>query len=195
MALGEKREKVSTTQDVETPEQMQAFQVYYAMGSDRGYRGLAKKIGVHATTIARWAKKFNWQERVKQTDALVTEDVVQQTARATIQAKEQSKMINQLLKDRFHDEVREGKIKIRHIKDYIDLDKHDLLVRGEATERHESVNVEIKGYVKDMLEIMGKRVAALPEREVIEVKASIMEGEDDGDGDQDTEEAQDAEGE
>jgi hypothetical protein len=57
------------------------------------------------------------------------------------------------------------------------------------------VNVEIKGYVKDMLEIMGKRVAALPEREVIEVKASIMEGEDDGDGDQDTEEAQDAEGE
>lgn len=161
----------------ETPEQLQAFQIYYNMGPDRSYRKLGEKVGKHYNTIMKWAKKFKWKQRIDEIDNAVSKDVVESTARATILAKEQSKMLHQMLKDRFYDEVAQGDVKIRSIREYIDIDKHDLLVRGEATERRESVNVELKGKVKDMLSMMGQKVAKLPEAEIQEVRESLMDGE------------------
>jgi len=142
----------------ETPEQAKAYQMYYALGAERSYGRVAERLGVHVNTVKAWGARFGWGKRVEETDLLVTGDVVEVTARATVKAKEQSREINQILKDRFHEKVKKDEVEIRTIRDYIEIDKHDLLVRGEATERRESVSLELKGHVRDILNSIGKRV-------------------------------------
>ena len=157
----------------ERPEEAEAFRLYYEMGSKRSRERVAEMVGVHPNTIKNWSKRHDWNERVKVLDEQTSTVILTETARATAVMKEQTKMIAQELKDEFFERVKNGDIKLKGVRDFIDIDKHDLLVRGEATERHESVRVELKGHVRDMLEIMGKKVAAMPNEDFIDVKFSI----------------------
>jgi len=142
----------------ESPEQAQAFQVYYAMGSDRSYDKVGQALGKHINTIKKWSKKFGWQERIATTNGIVVSGMNESLVKKTLETKEQSKMISQMLRDNFQKDVEAGEIKVRSINDFVAIDKHDLLVRGEATERKEVRSVEIKGEVKDILAYIGKKV-------------------------------------
>lgn len=157
----------------ETPEQAQAFQVYYAMGSERSYDKVAKKLNKHRNTILGWGKKFKWRERIDTTNSIVVSGMDESLAKATIDTKEQSKMISQMLRDQFQEAVAKGDITIRNVHDFVTVDKHDLLVRGEATERKEVRSVEIRGEAKDILAYIGKRVGDMGEDEEIEIIDSV----------------------
>ena len=41
-----------------------AFDIYYAMGATRGYKGLAQRFGVSKRSIVKVATKEKWQERI-----------------------------------------------------------------------------------------------------------------------------------
>lgn len=172
----------TVTRDHERPEEAEAFSIYYGLGSKRSYEKTAEAVGVHPNTIKKWCGKNGWHERVKMLDEQATSVILTETARQTAVMKEQTKLIAQELKDEFFERVKNGEIKIKGIRDFIDIDRHDLLVRGEATERHESVQVELKGHVRDMLEIMGRKVAVMDDADVIEVKSSIVGTVEESDG-------------
>jgi len=53
---------------VEKPKNIEAFEHYYISGDKRSYKSTASRFNVAKKTIERWAKEFNWQERVKLRD-------------------------------------------------------------------------------------------------------------------------------
>jgi len=53
---------------VEKPNHISAFEHYYISGDKRSYKSTASRFNVAKKTIERWAKEFNWQERVKLRD-------------------------------------------------------------------------------------------------------------------------------
>lgn len=83
-----------------------------------------------------------------------------------------SRKINQALKAGFFEEVKRGSARIKNIKEYIELDKHDMLLRGEATERKEVFTLSLSGQAKDLLEQIGRKIALEEDRD-IEAEAEL----------------------
>jgi len=49
----------------ETLRHREAFEYYYVLGNDRSYPQVASKFTVSLTSVKKWAKEFNWQQRVQ----------------------------------------------------------------------------------------------------------------------------------
>lgn len=49
---------------VEFPVQTEAFEHYWELQENRSYAAVARKFGVSQPTIAEWAKKFDWKNRI-----------------------------------------------------------------------------------------------------------------------------------
>ena len=120
---------------------------------------------------------FNWADRVAELDKAQVVATHKALVRNTIESKMQTMEINQKLKDDFARMVNEGKVRIRTIKDYISVDRHDLLVRGEPTERTESTNIELKGQVKNLLAMIGSRIAESGDEQIKALLAEFTDGE------------------
>ena len=161
----------------ETPLAAQAFKVYYELGDKRTLRAVAEKLNISTTTVKRYSNMFNWADRVKELDRAQVEATHKALVRNTIESKMQTMEINQKLKDDFARMVNEGKVRIRTIKDYISVDRHDLLVRGEPTERTESTNIELKGQVKNLLAMIGSRIAESGDEQIKALLAEFTDGE------------------
>ena len=161
----------------ETPLAAQAFKIYYELGDKRTLRAVAEKLNISTTTVKRYSNMFNWADRVKELDRAQVEATHKALVRNTIESKMQTMEINQKLKDDFARMVNEGKVRIRTIKDYISVDRHDLLVRGEPTERTESTNIELKGQVKNLLAMIGSRIAESGDEQIKALLAEFTDGE------------------
>lgn len=72
---------------VETKRHGDAFDEYYAMGSKRSYASLADHLNVTDRTIKRWAKEFNWQERIVQRDYEINRKTEEKTNKAIVNTK------------------------------------------------------------------------------------------------------------
>ena len=161
----------------ETPLAAQAFKTYYELGDKRTLRAVAEKLNISITTVHRYSRMFNWAGRVAELDKAQVEATHKALVRNTIESKMQTMEINQKLKDDFARMVNEGKVRIRTIKDYISVDRHDLLVRGEPTERTESTNIELKGQVKNLLAMIGSRIAESGDEQIKALLAEFTDGE------------------
>lgn len=161
----------------ETPLAAQAFKTYYELGDKRTLSAVAKKLNISITTVKRYSNMFNWADRVAELDKAQVEATHKALVRNTIESKMQTMEINQKLKDDFARMVNEGKVRIRTIKDYISVDRHDLLVRGEPTERTESTNIELKGQVKNLLAMIGSRIAESGDEQIRALLAEFTDGE------------------
>jgi len=53
----------------EGPKQIEAFEVYYALGKDRSVAAASAKTGYPLGSVSRWARSFKWRERVTKMDA------------------------------------------------------------------------------------------------------------------------------
>ncbi len=51
---------------VETPKALEAFEQYWALGSERSLRALADATGIQLSQLGDWSRKFDWQYRVLQ---------------------------------------------------------------------------------------------------------------------------------
>lgn len=58
---------------VERQRQFHAYEVYRDLGHGRSRRQVAKLVEASAVTVCKWAKLYNWDERVAQHGALIEE--------------------------------------------------------------------------------------------------------------------------
>lgn len=157
---------------VETKRHGDAFDYYYSLGIDRSYPAVASKFTVSRTSVKKWAKAFNWRERVIQRDVEINRKTEQKTNKAIVNTKadyraeiakdlkslkELRKGFSKLLTDA-KKAVKDGKIIINDVneldrvastlKKLHDLDKDyvnlDLKLIGEDVPDRSDLNIKLE---------------------------------------------------
>jgi len=150
---------------VETKRHGDAFDYYYSLGEGRSCQQVAIKLSVSRTSVQKWKKAFNWDERVIQRDLEINKRVEEKTNNAIANTKADYRA---LIKERLAEDValdgysvaligkakeliESGEMKLVSVRDFvevakvhqgstakkIDLMKADLLLMGEADSRVE----------------------------------------------------------
>jgi hypothetical protein len=157
----------------ETLRHKEAFEYYYILGDKRSYPQVASKFTVSRTSIKKWSKAFNWQERVEQRDieigkgleAKTNENVVNTKADYRAEIKVQFSifkfMLNKLIEKFKNNEPLEIK-NLDNLKIVVDsyekLIRLDLTLIGEA-----SIIEEIE--LKDAKEKLFSKINSIIARE------------------------------
>ena len=135
-----------------------AFEYYYALGADRSYAEVGKRIGVSGNSVGLWSLSFRWEERIAQRDKLVSELLAQKAVEDEAQSKANALKICRAVQMRFAEALELGKVNIE-TGDFEKAVKLELLLRGRADSRSEVIMGPTFDKLIDML-------AAVIEREV-----------------------------
>lgn len=134
----------------ETLKHKEIFEYYYVLGAKRSFKLLQSRYKVTKTSIGRWSKAFNWQERIEQRDiengkkitAKTDKVVVHSKAEYRTEIKVQLSIIKTILNKVIAEFKDENIIAVTNtdglrniINSYEKLCKLDLLLMGEATDR------------------------------------------------------------
>jgi len=142
-----------------------AFDYYYGLGDDRTSQMVANRFSVSRRSVEVWKKEFNWQERIQQRDIENAKRIEKKTDNTIVNAKADYRFwIKKRLKEieteynylsrvygTAKEKIEKGEIEVGSIKDLTDLSrvmqgvdkerrefvKLDMLLIGEATDRHE----------------------------------------------------------
>lgn len=122
-------------QNVGSAEQIEAFELYYSLGSERSLQLVADKLGRNKRTVQGWSSKYKWDNRVAQRALEVAKQAgIEELHRETLAMRtEYRKVIDTLIEQACKD-IQEGKLQIESIKDFERLVKLDLFLMGEPTE-------------------------------------------------------------
>ncbi len=120
---------------VESAEQVEAFELYYSLGSERSLQLVADKLGRNTRTVLGWSSKYNWDNRVAQRALEVAKQAgLEELHRETLAIRaEYRKRMDALLEQAYKD-IQKGKLQIESIEDLEIVVKLDLLLMGEPTE-------------------------------------------------------------
>ena len=120
---------------VESAEQLEAFELYYSLGSERNLQLVADKLGRSKRTVWGWSSKYNWDNRVTQRALeLAKQTGLEELHRETLSIRaEYRKQMDALLEQAYKD-IQEGKLQIESIEDLEIVVMLDLLLMGEPTE-------------------------------------------------------------
>lgn len=122
-------------QRVESVEQIEAFDLYYSLGSERSLQIVADKLGRSKRTVMGWCKKYNWDNRVIQRALEVAKQAgVEELHKETLAIRTEYRNSVNTLIEQFCKDIQEGKIKIESVEDFERLVKLDLFLMGEPTE-------------------------------------------------------------
>lgn len=125
----------------EDTRQLEAFESYYAMGDKRSYRNLAQQYNVSVTTINKWAKKFNWLERIEQRNLVVAKKMESKAIQTVVDMKVKYRQSIQYMFAEMLKEMQKGEKgtfpRIETMADFEKLIKIDMLLMGENTEKVE----------------------------------------------------------
>jgi len=138
---------------METLREKQAFEFYYKQGNERSYMSTARQFNVTKRTVARWAKKHGWQEKVQLRDQNNAKELEKRTDKSVVDQKAELLTVIRYAifgKDQFADRLRKGEIKAKDMFEFNVLFKNMLLLLGEETERtsHE-ISGELQNIVTD----------------------------------------------
>jgi transposase len=148
-----------TKQREETPEQKNAFEIYFMMGDDRSYRKLAKQLGKGVTTISNWARAFDWQDKIDSRDAQVDQIVEQRNNKTMAEIKlEQARQIDAVMTT-FWERVVKGKIELESWSDYERLWKIRQDIGGDTEKKRSSALADLTKMIADV----GKQIMADPD--------------------------------
>ena len=148
----------------ENPLQREAFEIYYQLGDQRSLRLVAEKIGRTERTVAGWSRSFSWVDRVSQREIEEhkNDDSNNTILAQTVDIKTRYRiMINNLMAQASR-KIARGELAIRNVQDYERIVKLDLLLMGEATDRHDNNNAgstELSQADKDRLDQIAKLLA------------------------------------
>ena len=122
-------------QRVESAEQIEAFELYYSLGSERSLQLVADKLGKSKRTVKGWSSKYSWDNRVVQRSLEDAKQIgIEELHRETLAIRsEYRKRMDALLEQAYKD-IQEGKLQIENIEDLEIVVKLDLLLMGEPTE-------------------------------------------------------------
>lgn len=127
----------------------EAFEIYYSMGNNRTLKELRKKLGpdktpggtgnlIGMTTLKRWSKKLNWQERIERRDIENIKQLEKKTNASIVNEKIQYRKVIKEAFDLFYENLRNGEVTVNSVQDAEKLVKLDMLLMGEATEHVKS---------------------------------------------------------
>ena len=117
------------------------FEQYYAMGDSRSLAKLQVESGASITSIKRYSSAFNWTERVLQRDLANSMVLERRTNEAVINTKVIYRQTIKTLTDKFIQDVKDGKIKMRSILDFERIVRLDMDLMGIGAESEMVDNV------------------------------------------------------
>lgn len=142
----------------ETPEQLKAYALYAAMGERRSLERVAEELGRPKSTLELWSRKWGWQERLRKDEAAVKSVLLQRVSERVVKNAEQFKTESMQLVDaaleKAGETLAEGKMDLTRPGDIVNLIKTGLLLRGEATERKETVQIKAKENAMKILQMV-----------------------------------------
>ena len=121
----------------ETLKHKEAFEYYYSLGEKRSLKLVARRYSVSEMTVARWSDSFNWQERVEQRDIENAEKLEAEVNKAVVSSKADYRALIKKVVKEFEERLKAGKIRISKPEDLSIMAKLDLLMMGEATDKHD----------------------------------------------------------
>jgi len=121
----------------ETLRHKEAFEFYYVLGDSRSYMQVAQQFNVSKTSVAKWAKAFNWQERIEQRDIENSHRLAEKTDSIIVNEKANYRKIIKASIFKYVEALKAGGVKVNTVADLDRLIKADLLLMGEVTDRTE----------------------------------------------------------
>ncbi len=147
-----------------------AFELYYALGADRTFGEVSRRLGVSDVSVGKWARAFRWSDRVIERERIVSDLVAQKAIADEAQSRADALKITRASIMRFASTLQavrgpDGEIikpATAEIKaaDFVNLVKLEQFLRGKPSERSELM---IGGPAFDKLI---DAIAAVVEREV-----------------------------
>ena len=141
----------------ETTEMVKAYSHYVSLGEKRSYKLVAEEFGKSERTIAIWAKSYKWQDRLKRDEETVKNIIVQRTSDAVVKSAEEFKIGSMEFVDtaltKARHKLESGEVDLSRPGDIVNLMKMGLLLRGEATDRRETVQVKAAENARKILEM------------------------------------------
>lgn len=129
----------------ETLRHLEAFEFYYALGNDRSYPQVASRFTVSLTSVKKWAKEFQWQERVKERDIKNAKSLSEITDETLIATKTKYIDIIQDTLRQYCIALQSGSVKINSVQDLERLARLEISLREEETsEAEKTVNIIFK---------------------------------------------------
>ena len=153
----------------ETQRHREAFEQYYLLGDKRSYPKVASKFSVSRTSVKKWAKAFDWQERVLIRDKEIGDKVEKKVVSSSIEKK--AKMLNDLIR---METITEGAIRtafVRNADGSLQKDQRGSPILNVEVEKVKDLkdlgelNIKIKQLI---LAVMGE-----PERSELAVTVTI----------------------
>jgi hypothetical protein len=126
----------------ETLRHQEAFNYYYSLGSDRSLSKLRGKLKSLKSpydvpslkSLQRWSKEFNWQQRIKERDAKISQQLNKVAEKEEFLTRaDYRKLIKETI-DVYKQKLKDKKIVVSNARDLETLAKLDLLMIGEATD-------------------------------------------------------------
>jgi len=112
----------------------EAFEYYYSLGDKRSYPQVAFKFTVSRTSIKKWSKAFNWQDRIVQRDIENGKELSKKVNNNIVNSKADYRALIRQTVDLYKQKLNDGKIIINRPQDLETLVKLDLNLMGEATD-------------------------------------------------------------
>lgn len=142
----------------ETAEMAKAYAHYVSLGEKRSYKLVAEEFGKSERTIAIWASRYKWQDRLLRDEETVKNIIVQRTSQAVVKSAEEFKLGSMEFVDTALTKARvkleSGEVDLSRPGDIVNLMKMGLLLRGEATDRRETVQVKAKENALKILDLV-----------------------------------------
>lgn len=104
----------------------EAFEYYYLLGFNRSQKLVAEKFNVSLGTVAKWATRDNWMERVRERDAKNMEMVAAADDKAYVEQMRQYKKAVSDSVDTFIKNLQANKVSVNSVKDLDKLVRLDL---------------------------------------------------------------------
>jgi len=127
----------------ETLRHKEAFEYYYSLGDNRSYPKVALKFTVSKTSIKKWAKNFNWQERIELRDINNGKELEKKVDKAIVNSKADYRALIKKVVKKFEQKLKDGKIRIERPEDLNVMAKLDLLLMGESPDDDLEITVKL----------------------------------------------------
>jgi len=139
----------------------EAFELYYALGADRNFSEVSRRLKTSPGAVAGWSQAFGWQKRLAHREKVVAELVAQKAIEDEARSRSDALKICRAVQVRFAQDLQLGKAEI-NAGDFEKAVKLELLLRGRADSRTELVAGPIFDKFIELLSAVIEREVADP---------------------------------
>lgn len=110
----------------------QAFEYYYAMGSDRNLRDVAKEFNKSLTSVHNWSVSFDWKSRIELRDAQTSKLLEKKTNETIVEIKAKYHTFLKAMIAKAIEDFKAKNLRIETPLDLVRIMQMDLELMGEG---------------------------------------------------------------